>query len=207
MKNILAIILLSLLITSCSTNITTLESNTENTIVDNIQCSKSFIKELDLPVTNGKEIPSNRKYCYVWELQKQDRTVVLTKTGVSKHTKYISWSKNTAVVINSENHKNDKSIFGRDLYKFTNQKNFSINSEKIKVRSSFYLEQNGDDIYLSLISNYVFKDTNLPKNPEIDLANRVMLKIGETVIIQVPKPYINDNNKFYNLKFTIHAFD
>lgn len=119
----------------------------------------------------------------------------------------MSWPKNTAVVINSKNHKNDKSIFGRDLYKFTNEKNFSINSENIKVRASFYLEQNGDDIYLSLISNYVFKDTNLPKNPEIDLANRVMLKIGETVIIQVPKPYIDDNNKFYNLKFTIHAFD
>lgn len=206
MKNLFLISCLSLLLASCSTTKTISQSDIEKPIADNIECSKSSMKKVNIPLTNGKEVLSNRQYCYVWELQKQDRSIILFKTGISSNTKYVSWPENTVISITNGNKKHD-TLANTNLYKFTNEKNFSIESEKIKVRASFYLEQNDEDIYLSLINNYVFKDITVPNNPEIDLVNRVNLKIGETIVIKVPTPYIDDNNKFYNLKFTINAFD
>lgn len=215
MKNIFVISFLSLLIASCSTATKISESDTKQPIVNQIECSNSSITKGVLPLTNGKEISSNRKYCYVWQLEEQDGTVILTQTGISNHTKYISWAQKS-VVLKNGNSKEYLSASNINLYKFTNESNFSVISEKIQVKSSFYLEQFEDDIYVSLSNKYVFKNIDvlyinkelqIPNSTEIDMVNKVKLKSGETILIQVPSPYVNETNKFYRLKFMINAFD
>lgn len=216
MKNIFIISFLSLLIASCSTTTKISQSDTKQPIVEQIECSTSSIKKGLFTLTNGKEISSNRKYCYVWQLETQDSTVVLSKTGISSNTKYISWPQKSVIVIKNGNTNDYLSASDINLYKFTNESNFSVSSEKIQVKSSFYLEQFEDDIYVSLVNKYVFKNTDIlyinkdlsiPDNTELDIKNNLKLKLGETVSIKIPSPYVNDTNKFYQLKFTINAFD
>lgn len=215
MKNIFIISFLSLFVASCSTAQKVSQFDIEKPIV-NIECSNSSIKKIVVPLTDGKEIFSSRKYCYVWQLEKQDRTVVLTKTGISNNTKYISWHPKSRVIVKIGNPKEEQYLSGVDLYKFINEHDFSILSEQIQVKSSFYLEQYEDDIYISLTNKFLFKNTDIsyfsenlqvPNNTKINLGDTVKLKLGETTLIKIPSPYIDDNNKFYLLKFTINALD
>lgn len=205
MKNILFITFFSFFIAGCSTNKINLQSHKEIPIT-NTKYSEPSKKEESLSLTYGKEIPSNRKYCYVWQLENQDKSILLSQQGMSDNTKYVSWPTQTKVV-KKDNYQHDLFTPVVHPYKFTNEEKFSIKSKKIEVKSFFYLEQNEDDIYISFINYFVFKDVLFPKNNEIDLVNTVQLKIGETIIIQVPTPYTDDHNKFYSLKFTINAFD
>lgn len=217
MKNLFLISCLSLLLASCSTTKTISQSDIEKPISDTIECSYSSINKVILPITNGKEISSNRKYCYVWQLEKQDKTVLMTQTGISSNTNYVSWLPNSVLNIRTGDPKYNQSVSGINLYKFTNENNFSVISEKIQVKSFFHLEQLENEIYVSLVNEYAFKnngnvylnkDFQINKNfIKIKLANNLKLKLGETVLIQVPSPYIDDNNKFYLLKFKINAFD
>lgn len=54
---------------------------------------------------------------------------------------------------------------------------------------------------------YANKNLQIPEDVEIDIANRIKVKLGETFVMEVPNPHKEDNYKSYYLKFTINAYD